>query len=46
MTEHAEVILDGRSEDVPIVIASDGTIHAASSGERGVAIHDARGDYR
>ncbi len=46
MPDNAEQILDNQSDDIPIVIASDGTIHAASSGERGVSMHDAKGDYR
>jgi len=40
-----ESILNQQSDDVPIVIAEDGTIHPASDGTRGVAIHDAKGDY-
>ncbi|GII88928.1 hypothetical protein Ssi03_69180 [Sphaerisporangium siamense] len=41
----AETILNLQSDDVPVVISSDGTIHAASDGTRGVSIHDAKGDY-
>ena len=44
-SDDAESILNHQADDVPIVIAEDGTIHPASDGTRGVAIHDAKGDY-
>lgn len=41
----AESILSQQSNDMPIVISEDGTIHPASDGSRGLSIHDAKGDY-
>jgi hypothetical protein len=43
--QSAESILNQQSDDVPIIIGEDGTIHAASDGTRGLSIHDAKGDY-
>jgi hypothetical protein len=43
--QSAESILNHQSDDVPIIISEDGTIHAASDGTRGLSIHDAKGDY-
>jgi hypothetical protein len=41
----AESILNHQSDDMPIVISEDGTIHPATDGSRGLSIHDAKGDY-
>lgn len=41
----AESILNHQSDDMPIVISEDGTIHPAADGSRGLSIHDAKGDY-
>ncbi|MEU4095704.1 hypothetical protein [Streptomyces sp. NPDC026673] len=43
--QQVERILNQQSDDVPIVIDENGGVHPASDGARGIAIHDAKGDY-
>jgi hypothetical protein len=43
--DRAESILNKQSEDQPIIVDEDGTIHPSSEGNRGLAIRDAKGEY-